>query len=83
MFLVPGLEDNSMKRKQINRRSFVRGSASMLGGLLAAPWIVPATVLGRNGAVAPSDKIHVGCIGTGSHGIHWNLRATWSNPMRT
>ena len=52
----------------------------MAGSLLAAPWIVPAKVLGRDGGVTPSETIQVGFIGTGSHGIHWNLRAYLEQP---
>jgi predicted dehydrogenase len=44
------------------------------------PAIVPSSVLGRDGAVAPSEKITVGFLGTGSHGIHWNLRAYLDQP---
>lgn len=34
----------------------------------AAPTIIPAAVLGRNGAVAPGNKITMGCIGVGWQG---------------
>lgn len=69
-----------MKRMTVSRRNFVRSSAQVVGGLLAAPWIVPAKVLGRDGGVTPSETIQVGFIGTGSHGIHWNLRAYLEQP---
>jgi predicted dehydrogenase len=39
----------------------------MAGAAIVAPMIVPATVLGRDG-VAPSEKIVLGAIGTGSMG---------------
>ncbi|MBI4605917.1 MAG: Gfo/Idh/MocA family oxidoreductase, partial [Planctomycetes bacterium] len=35
---------------------------------LAAPLIVPATALGRGGAVAPSERIAMACIGVGGRG---------------
>jgi len=38
--------------------------------VLAAPYIVPASVLGRNGATPPSEKIVVGGIGIGGRGTH-------------
>ena len=47
---------------------------------MAAPYFVPSTVLGRDGAVAPSEKITVGFIGTGSHGIGRNLRHYLQQP---
>ena len=53
--------------KKINRRQFVRAAASGL----ALPCIVPASVLGAD---APSNKITIGFIGTGDHGITWNLQ---------
>lgn len=41
-----------------------------VGSVLAAPYIVPASVLGRNGATPPSEKIVVGGIGIGGRGTH-------------
>ncbi len=40
---------------------------------VAAPLFVRASVLGADGGVAPSNRITVGFIGTGDHGIGWNL----------
>lgn len=50
----------------LTRRAFLlrAGAAS----LLAAPVIIPASVRGRNGAVAPSERIQVGLIGLGAMG---------------
>ena len=50
------------------RREFLK---SVFGGAAAAtgfPTIVPSSALGADGAVAPSDRIVVGCIGVGSMG---------------
>jgi predicted dehydrogenase len=52
--------------KQISRRRFVGALA------VGLPCIFPARLLGAD---APSKKITVGFIGTGSHGTDWNLRA--------
>ncbi len=60
--------------KTIARRRFLQNSAAVAGATLAAPYIVPASVVGQDGVVPPSEKITVGFIGTGGHGIHWNLR---------
>ncbi len=65
---------------RFNRRRFLAGSAGLAGSILAAPTWIPATVLGRDGAIAPSEKITVGFIGTGSHGIGWNLKAYLQQP---
>ena len=59
---------------RIHRRRFL-GQCAAAGTLVAAPQVIPAVALGKDGAVAPSEKITVGFIGTGGHGIHWNLRA--------
>ncbi|HOJ74497.1 MAG TPA: Gfo/Idh/MocA family oxidoreductase [Phycisphaerae bacterium] len=48
----------------------LKGTATLAGGAWAAPYIVPASVLGRNGAVPPSEKIVVGGIGIGRRGTH-------------
>ena len=46
---------------KITRRGFV-------GGAMALPFIVPGSVLGADGAVAPSERIVVGLIGKGVMG---------------
>ena len=63
-----------------NRRRFLRRSAAAAGSCLALPTLIPSTVLGKDGAVPPSEMITVGFIGTGSHGIGWNLRAYLQQP---
>ncbi|NIA13815.1 MAG: Gfo/Idh/MocA family oxidoreductase [Nitrospiraceae bacterium] len=47
-----------------SRRSFLKGAAAMA----AAPYIVPASALGLDGAVAPSNRITMACIGVNSRG---------------
>ncbi len=54
-------------RNKLNRRQFLAGAAKA-GAVLAAPLIVPASVLGRGGAVAPSERIVMGGIGVGGRG---------------
>ena len=49
------------------------------GAALAVPLVVPASILGRDGAVAPSDRIVVGGIGIGGRGQHV-LSDTIANP---
>jgi predicted dehydrogenase len=39
------------------------------------PSLIPASALGGAGAVAPSERVTVGCIGVGSHGTGMNLRS--------
>lgn len=52
-----------------NRRNFLK-SAVKAGAVVAAPTIIPARVLGRNGAVPPSETIQVGAIGIRGRGMH-------------
>jgi len=47
----------------LTRREALAGLAA--GGVLGFPTIIPARALGRNGAVAPSEKIQLGVIGIG------------------
>jgi len=42
--------------------------AALAGGALAAPYIVPASVLGRNGAIPPSEKIIVAASASAAGG---------------
>lgn len=65
---------------QLSRRAFLGGSLSAAGAALAIPYFVPASALGLGGTVAPSEKITIGFIGTGSHGIGWNLAAYLQQP---
>ncbi|MFO1497694.1 MAG: Gfo/Idh/MocA family oxidoreductase [Verrucomicrobiota bacterium] len=49
------------------RRDFLRKSLTA-AVVTALPTIVPAAVLGKEGAVRPSDRLTVGCIGVGPQG---------------
>ena len=61
-------------QRALTRRAFLRRSAA--ASLLAAPWVIPASVLGGDGAVAPSERINVGLIGRGAMGSgHLHLLA--------
>jgi predicted dehydrogenase len=62
----------------IGRRQFLKAGARAAGlgaaGACAAPMVVPASVLGSNGAAPPSERIAVGFIGLGNQGVGRNLR---------
>ncbi|MHB1036670.1 MAG: Gfo/Idh/MocA family protein [Pirellulales bacterium] len=49
-------------------RRAVLGGMAAAAGVAAAPWIVPASALGADGAVAPSERIGIGLIGRGAMG---------------
>jgi hypothetical protein len=53
-------------KDSLTRRAFLARSAA--ASLLAVPWIIPASVRGGNGVVAPSERINVGLIGLGAMG---------------
>jgi predicted dehydrogenase len=61
--------------KQITRRGFLRKMA----GVVAFPYIVSSSALGKAGNVAASNRITLGFIGVGSHGIDMNLRSFLAN----
>ncbi|MBN2507846.1 MAG: Gfo/Idh/MocA family oxidoreductase [Verrucomicrobia bacterium] len=60
-------------RSRISRRRFLRHAATTAGFAAVAPQLVPPGVLGAEGRVSPNNRIAVGFIGTGSHGVGWNL----------
>ena len=51
----------------LSRRGFLR-TAGHTGALLAVPTVIPAQVLGRDGAVAPSERVVMGGFGIGRRG---------------
>jgi len=57
-----------MEQKKSNRRKFIKSTISSAIGIVAFPHIIPASSLGRGGAIAPSDRIVMGAIGVGSQG---------------
>jgi len=55
--------------KNSSRRDFIRRSAAAAAGIFVLPEIIPSTALGMGGKAAPSNRIVMGCIGTGSQGM--------------
>jgi len=53
----------------LNRRRFLK-TAVQAGALLVAPQVVRGAVLGRDGGVAPSERIVLGAIGIGGRGTY-------------
>jgi predicted dehydrogenase len=51
-----------------NRRRFLTRSAAALSAAVAAPYIIPASALGLEDKPPPSDRVVMGCIGTGGKG---------------
>ncbi len=63
----PGTAKANPGTRPLTRRHFL-GAATAASSVLAAPWIVPASVCGADGAVAPSERFTVGLIGRGLMG---------------
>lgn len=49
---------------RLTRRGFLAGAAAAM----AVPCIVPASALGRNGSLPPSERITIGMLGVGNRG---------------
>ena len=59
--------------KVFTRRSFLRRTTELVASTAAVPYIVPSSVLGKDGSAAPSERLTMGAIGIGGQGMH-NLR---------
>src|SRR5258708_10502262 len=59
----------SKKASYLHRRRFLKTALSV-GAAVMAPQIIPSSALGRDGAVAPSERIVLGGIGIGSRGTY-------------
>ena len=60
----------SKKETQLPRRQFLKSTLSAAGAAVVAPMIIPSSALGRDGAVAPSERIVMGGIGIGGRGTY-------------
>jgi predicted dehydrogenase len=52
-----------------SRRDFVKRSATLVAGAISIPQIIPSSAFGMGKRIAPSDRIVIGAIGTGSQGM--------------
>jgi hypothetical protein len=59
----------SDRRTSVTRRRFLKSAAGASAAWMA-PRIIPAAALGKDGAVAPSEKIVLGGIGIGNRGSY-------------
>ncbi|NQT02314.1 MAG: Gfo/Idh/MocA family oxidoreductase [Planctomycetes bacterium] len=57
-----------MSKKDINRRQFLKNATGVAAGAIVFPTIIPSSVLGQDGSIAPSNRIVMGAIGVGSQG---------------
>jgi predicted dehydrogenase len=54
----------------ITRRSFIKEAAGAAIGVIARPYIVPSTALGKDEQPAASERIVIGSIGVGGQGTY-------------
>ena len=57
----------SKERVGLNRRRFLK-TAVKTSVCLAIPQVIPGSALGKNGSVAPSERIRLGAIVIGNPG---------------
>ena len=57
-----------------DRRRFLRQTAAAVGGMATAPYVLTSAALGNAEKPPASDRIAMGFIGLGGHGIHRNLQ---------
>ena len=62
-----------------SRREFLRTGAAAGAASIVLPYFVPSTALGRDGAVAPSERIVFGGVGIRGRGMH-DLKWLMSEP---
>jgi hypothetical protein len=65
-------------RTRFSRRQFLRRSSLALATAAAGPLVLPASVLGRGGVAAPSERINMGFIGLGGQGTGHLLGGAWT-----
>jgi predicted dehydrogenase len=64
-------------RQIVSRRQFLK-TAGAAAAALAAPALIPASALGRNGTTAPSNRTTMGFIGLGGQGSGHLLGGGWT-----
>jgi predicted dehydrogenase len=72
---------NTERSSSLSRRVFLRrtATAACLSGV--APQFAASSVLGAEGQPPPNSRIQVGFIGTGDHGVNWNLPPYLRHPL--
>jgi len=56
-----------LDKQKVTRRQFLKATAA---GIAVAPYFVPSTVLGKDGGVAPSNRLAIAHIGVGGQGSY-------------
>jgi predicted dehydrogenase len=69
-----------MGKRRIDRRGFLKQAAGMSAAAVGFPYLIGSSALGKAGSVAASNRITIGFIGVGGHGIDMNLRTFLGQP---
>ena len=79
---APDLNERNIMhdRRQVSRRTFLKGTAAAAAGATAAPIVLPSSALGLDGTTAPSNRIAVGMIGVGRQVLAYNLPFFMAQP---
>jgi predicted dehydrogenase len=59
-----------VRHGNVTRRGFLKGTSGLALGAIGFPYVVRSTALGGSGAMVPSERITVGCVGTGPQGTY-------------
>ena len=65
--------------KTTNRRAFLKKTATSALAAAAGPYVLTSTALGAPGAAPASERIAMGFIGCGGHGVGHNLASFLTN----
>ncbi len=57
----------------MNRRKFIKEAGRVAVGVIGFPYVISSSALGKDGSVAPSERVVIGSIGCGGMGMG-NLR---------
>src|SRR5262247_3127572 len=66
------------QRTTLSRRRFLSIAGSATASAALAPALVPASALGRNGLIPPSERVTMGFIGVGGQGGGHLLGGAWT-----
>jgi hypothetical protein len=69
---------NFSSLNRTSRRRFLRQTAGLASAAWAVPSLVPASALGRSGAMSPNERITMGFIGVGTQGGGHLLGGAWT-----
>ena len=64
--------------RSLPRRQFLRQAATAAGAVMLSPALVPASALGRNGLIPPSERVAMSFIGVGGQGGGHLLGGAWT-----